>query len=208
LEIRNMEDNKSAVCIEKHVNDKRGSISLLLGGARSGKSAFAERLASRFEKVAYVATAEAIDEEMKERIRNHREARPDTWRTYEVDGSMTGAAEDAFREADAVIVDCLTVYVGRRMEAEKTAGVDKIVDEIIEVAETAKISGKTAIFVSNEVGLGLVPEHPVGRHYRDLLGKVNQQVARIADHVYFVVAGIPIDVKAIGGLPGLDEIGR
>lgn len=172
-----------------------GKTMLFIGGARSGKSALAERIAANYSDVAYIATAKAIDKEMKERIKKHRESRPSKWVTFEVDGKLEDPLAEACREAEAVIVDCLTIYVARRME--KTVDDDEILNEVASAVERAKASGKTVLFVSNEVGLGLVPEYPVGRRYRDLMGLTNQKVAELADHVLFTIAGLTIDIKAI-----------
>jgi adenosylcobinamide kinase/adenosylcobinamide-phosphate guanylyltransferase len=172
----------------------RGRIVLLLGGARSGKSALAEKMASKFDTVAYIATAEPIDEEMRERIKKHRESRPKEWKTFEVNGSLIASVEEAFSSADAAIIDCLTVYLARRMQHSRRD--DDLISEVVDAVEAAKTAGKTVMIVSNEVGLGIVPEHQVSRRYRDLLGRANQRVAELADKVYFMVAGIPVDIKA------------
>ncbi len=173
-----------------------GNVILFLGGARSGKSALAEKIAASYRSVAYVATAKAIDDEMIERIKKHRKSRPDSWVTLEVDNRLGEVLDQAFIRAEAVIVDCLTVYIARQMD--KIASDDEVVDEIIGVLKSAKNFGKTIIFVSNEVGMGIVPEYPVGRRYRDLLGIINQKVAEHADKVLLTIAGIPVDIKSLG----------
>jgi adenosylcobinamide kinase/adenosylcobinamide-phosphate guanylyltransferase len=173
-----------------------GSVILFLGGARSGKSALAENIASGFDKVAYIATAEGIDDEMIERIEQHRSVRPSNWATYEVDGGLSETFEKAADGADAVIIDCVTVYVGRRMH--KIANDLEIVEEIVDVIKAASVSGKTVLIVSNEVGMGVVPEYPVGRRYRDLLGIINQRIAALSDKVILTIAGVPVDIKALG----------
>ena len=173
-----------------------GQVILFLGGARSGKSAFAENIASSFDKVAYIATAEAIDDEMIERIEQHRSVRPSNWATYEVDGGLSETFEKAAEGVEAVIIDCMTVYIGRRMY--KIANDNEIVEEIVEVIKAASSSGKTVLIVSNEVGMGVVPEYPVGRRYRDLLGVINQRIAALSDKVILTIAGIPLDIKALG----------
>lgn len=177
------------------MNNIDGKVILFIGGARSGKSALAEKIASNYSNVAYVATAKAIDKEMEERIKKHRDSRPSKWVTFEVDGKLEDSLVEACREAEAVIVDCLTIYVARRME--KIVDDDEIVSEVAFAVEKAKSAGKTVMFVSNEVGLGIVPDYPVGRRYRDLMGITNQKVAGLADHVLFTIAGLTIDVKAI-----------
>lgn len=178
------------------MKDTSGKIILFIGGARSGKSVLAERIASEYADVAYIATAEAIDEEMIERIEKHRTSRPSLWVTYEVKDNLHKAFEQACLDAQAVIIDCITVYVGRRMQ--KVADDREIVEEIMEVLRSASRLGKTVLIVSNEVGMGVVPEYPVGRRYRDLLGIINQQVAELADKVILTIAGIPVDIKALG----------
>jgi adenosylcobinamide kinase / adenosylcobinamide-phosphate guanylyltransferase len=171
-------------------------IILITGGARSGKTDLAERFALSSASVAYVATAEAIDDEMRERIDKHRQSRPVHWQTHEVNESILDVIDEALLGAETIIIDCLTVYVGRRMEKPENG--EAVIGEIEEIIERAVKAGKTLIMVTNEVGLGLVPDNPVGRAYRDLLGKVNQKAAGLAGRVFLVVAGIPVDVKAIG----------
>ncbi|MBE0446618.1 MAG: bifunctional adenosylcobinamide kinase/adenosylcobinamide-phosphate guanylyltransferase [Actinobacteria bacterium] len=173
-----------------------GKLILFLGGARSGKSALAEKLASEYADVAYIATADAIDDEMIERIAKHKKSRPSRWITYEVEGDLRGAFKRACSGADAIIIDCMTVYIGGRMH--KTAGDHEIMEEIIEIIGDVSRSGKTVLIISNEVGMGVVPEYPVGRRYRDLLGAINQRIAEAADKVILTIAGIPLDIKALG----------
>ena len=172
-----------------------GEFVLFLGGARSGKSALAEKIASKYTGVAYIATAEAIDEEMAERIAMHKKSRPGQWATYEVDGELSEVFNRACSGVEAIIIDCMTVYVSRRMQ--KVADDNAIIEEIMGVARDASRSGKMVLIVSNEVGMGVVPEYPVGRRYRDLLGIVNQRMAEVADRVILTVAGIPVDIKAL-----------
>jgi len=178
---------------------------LILGGARSGKSAFAERLArERGGATLYVATAEAGDEEMACRIAAHRAARPLDWRTLEEpltpaarlaeDGALTGVA--------TVLLDCLTLLVSNLLLAHEEEGeegvalrVDAEIDALLQRFDEAPAGW---VLVSNEVGLGLVPPYPLGRIYRDLLGRVNQRIAARADRVYLLVAGLPLDLKALG----------
>lgn len=177
------------------MSNNSGKVILFLGGARSGKSALAEKIATSYRDVAYVATAKAIDDEMLERIKKHRQSRPDSWVTFEVDNRLDEVLGEAFSQAEAIIVDCLTVYIAVQMD--KTASDDEIVNEIVGAVKGARESGKTVIFVTNEVGMGIVPEYPVGRRYRDLLGIINQKVAEHADQVLLTIAGIPVDVKSL-----------
>jgi adenosylcobinamide kinase / adenosylcobinamide-phosphate guanylyltransferase len=188
---------------------------LILGGARSGKSAFAERLAaSSGRSVAFIATATASDDEMRARIARHRASRPKDWHTLEEPLDLARAARQASELADVLLLDCITLWLGNILlqesghpekdnEAEfHTAS--KLVDEraLKEIeALLAMIKslapGKTLIAITNEVGLGIVPAYPLGRLYRDTLGYVNQLLAQAADRVYLMVAGIAIDIKRL-----------
>ena len=178
---------------------------LITGGARSGKSHFAQELAAGLgEPVLFVATAEAGDDEMRYRIQQHRQARPASWRTLEV---TTGIGREISRHAAGarvVIVDCITLLVNNLLSqhANQSAGnsdesllEEAVVTEIDELLETMKTVAASFIMVTNEVGLGLVPANPVGRWYRDLLGRANQMLARQVDQVYLLVAGLPLLIK-------------
>jgi adenosyl cobinamide kinase/adenosyl cobinamide phosphate guanylyltransferase len=163
------------------------SMTLLLGGARSGKSELSVRLAaSSGRPVVVVATAEARDDEMAERIRRHRAARPASWTTLEVPLDLGDAVPqlppDAF-----VVLDCLSLWVSNAMEAETTD--DAISEEAREVAGALGRRDAPALVVSNEVGLGIVPVNALARRYRDLLGRVNAAFAGAASDAYLVVAG-------------------
>jgi len=171
---------------------------LILGGARSGKSTFAQELALKSGKrILFCATAEPLDEEMRTRILEHKKSRPQGWDTIE---APTGAGRKIGRllyKYDAVIIDCITILVANSMgdltkykEAEKR--VDSEIHAIFKCMERKRAS---IILVSNEVGLGLVPETRVGRAYRDILGRANQQLAAQADEVYFMAAGLPLKLK-------------
>jgi len=171
---------------------------LILGGARAGKSSYALRLAEERERVygtnvCFIATAEALDDEMRERIALHRASRPSHWLTLEEPKQLDRALSQA-RDAEVVIVDCLTMFVSNWLLATQDSGAcEKEVSRIVEssLAIVAK-SRQTIICVSNEVGLGLVPETSLGRTFRDVLGRVNQQVAQAATQIYFLVAGLPL----------------
>jgi adenosylcobinamide kinase/adenosylcobinamide-phosphate guanylyltransferase len=187
---------------------------LLLGGARSGKSRFAEELTARFgERVLYVATAQANDAEMEARVAAHRRARPAAGRT----GAAPQQVGEAVRVAltahpvDVVLLDCLTLLVsnvvldGLWLSEEEFESVDeaaaqqRVEVELDGLLEAFRASDVPWIVVSNEVGWGLVPPYPVGRVYRDLLGWANQRLAAAAGRVYLMVAGLPVDVKALSG---------
>lgn len=177
---------------------------LILGGARSGKSSYAEKLAAELgPRVLYVATAEAGDEEMARRIEVHRRSRPDAWTTLEAPVRV-GAALSVYVPGDnqVVLLDCLTLLVSNiilALENEPPAVVEAAVRQEVEAILAAR-AGLAAplIVVSNEVGLGLVPPYPLGRVYRDLLGWANQRLAAAADRVLFMVAGLPMVLKEKG----------
>ncbi|MBT9160209.1 MAG: bifunctional adenosylcobinamide kinase/adenosylcobinamide-phosphate guanylyltransferase [Dehalococcoidia bacterium] len=180
---------------------------LILGGARSGKSRFAENLAGTISgKVLFIATAEALDEEMKTRIAEHQRQRPSSWQTLEAPTDVTKGIAARIGDAEIVLIDCLTLLVSNLMLGEErglseSGGLDtkdaenRVVAEIETLAEFIQKTSATFIIVSNEVGLGLVSENRLGRVYCDLLGRANQLIARYANEVYFMVAGIPMKVK-------------
>jgi adenosylcobinamide kinase / adenosylcobinamide-phosphate guanylyltransferase len=157
---------------------------LLLGGARSGKSALAVRLAG--ERATFVATATAGDEEMAARIERHRAERPAAWATVEEPIALRAALGLIAADED-VVVDCLSLWVSNLLAAGWEDGA--VEQEAAEVAASAASRAGATIVVSNEVGLGIVPMDPLGRRYRDLLGRVNAQWAAAADEAAFVVAG-------------------
>jgi adenosylcobinamide kinase / adenosylcobinamide-phosphate guanylyltransferase len=176
-----------------------GRMILLLGGARAGKSAHAMRLAqdrASGDEVCFIATAQGLDEDMTKRIARHRAERPTNWRTIEEPCQIDEALRQA-SEAGIVIVDCLTLFVSNWLmrhaaEHECEQFVRRITREFLELAQTQK---QTIICVSNEVGLGIVPDTRMGRVFRDLLGRVNQDFAAAAAEVYLIVAGLPLQLK-------------
>ena len=174
---------------------------LITGGARSGKSQFAQELALKSGGgVLFVATAEAGDEEMKKRIEAHRKARPSTWQTLEVTTHVGRRIALNIRQVQTVIIDCITLLINnifqRHDESVESALIEEeVMAEINELVYCIEQSDARFIIVSNEVGLGLVPADKVSRLYRDLLGKVNQVLAQHADQVYLMVAGVPVAIK-------------
>jgi adenosylcobinamide kinase/adenosylcobinamide-phosphate guanylyltransferase len=175
-------------------------LTLILGGARSGKTSYAEKLAAKWgQSVLYIATAEAQDEEMKARIQAHRLDRPPTWRTLEAPRHVGQALFELQERPAVLLLDCLTLLVSNillSMEAEPQPLIEAAVQAEIESLLAAQNHlGLPLIIVSNEVGLGLVPPYPLGRVYRDLLGRANQQLAATANRVLFMVAGLPMIVK-------------
>lgn len=179
---------------------------LVLGGARSGKSTFAQRLAVESGRsVAFIATATASDDEMRERIAHHRAARPAEWQTIEEPLDIVRAVQEAATIADVLLLDCITLWLANWMTREDTVlPASKLQDDNALTAINALLdvvaklpTGKTLIVVTNEVGLGIVPDHPLGRIYRDTLGYVNQHLAGTADRVYLMVAGLAVDIKQL-----------
>ena len=178
------------------------SLTLILGGARGGKSAFAQALAARrSERVTFIATAEAGDEEMRARIAQHRMSRPGHWRTIESPSCVAEAASTAAGQSEVVLLDCLALLVSNLLLAAKEdyAAAEARVDRELGDLLAAYAAGPASlIVVSNEVGMGVVPAYPLGRVYRDLLGRANAQLARAADEVYVMVAGLAMEIKASG----------
>jgi adenosylcobinamide kinase/adenosylcobinamide-phosphate guanylyltransferase len=179
---------------------KMGAMILILGGARSGKSSLAEEVARRLgeDAVLYVATAEAKDEEMEERIQRHRLQRPRAWRTLEQPFGVAAAVNESLAGARIVLLDCMTLLVSNIIlrAGEEDIGAEKMVmAEIEAMISAAQTTPATWIVVSNEVGMGLVPSYPLGRIYRDALGRANQRLAQAADHVWFLIAGLPMTLK-------------
>lgn len=189
---------------------KPGSLVLITGGARSGKSGFAEELAGKADrKVIYVATARVEDGEMAARVALHRGRRPPGWET--VEASLDIAELIAVRGTpDTVfLIDCLGMYLTNLLMAHcplpedgdgfilRTNQEAAVRAEVEKLSRMARESPAGVLVVTNEVGSGLVPPYPLGRLYRDLLGWANQQFAALADAVYLLVAGIPVDIKAV-----------
>lgn len=180
-------------------------LTLILGGARSGKSTHAEQLAAaQGGRVLYVATAQAWDDEMAARIAAHRAARPAHWRTLESPGQVGAAVRAALtggeNRVDIVLVDCLTLLASNVILTLSEDTPADTVETALRAEVDALLAAYTAgdaswIIVSNEVGLGIVPAYALGRVYRDALGRANQQLAAAADRVLFMVAGLPMIVK-------------
>jgi adenosylcobinamide kinase/adenosylcobinamide-phosphate guanylyltransferase len=180
---------------------------LILGGARSGKSSHAQSLALELAgpRVLYLATAEGRDDEMRARIAAHRADRPAGWRTLEAPLLSGLPCGPAVEDAQVVLLDCMTLLAtnaifagaggegsGEPSAAEAEAAVAREVEALL---KAYRASGASWIVVSNEVGMGLVPPYPLGRSYRDALGRANQAVAAAADRVILMVAGLPLKVK-------------
>lgn len=178
-----------------------GKIVLITGGARSGKSRFAEQYAAAAgEKVAYIATAQIYDQEMERRVAMHRRQRPANWQTFEAPYRAELAMAEAAPAADVLLFDCLTIYTSNLMlspeaPAEVEARQQYILDAVERLLQSAVTTQKTVIFVTNEVGMAIVPENALAREFRDIAGWVNQKAARYAGEVYLIVCGLPVTIK-------------
>ena len=178
-------------------------VTLVLGGVRSGKSRYALRLATKAERVTFLATAERReDEEMRRKIERHRAERPQHWKTIEEPLNLADAIASA-ADCDLLVIDCLTLFAGKLLE---TQGGDMlaITARIDALCKGIEGSSCSIVLVSNEVGSGVVPAFELGRRYRDLLGEINQRVAAIADRVVLMVAGLPLALK--GSLKTEDHV--
>lgn len=189
-----------------------GSIIFASGGARSGKSSFAEAfLTQRFERVAYIATAIAFDNEMQDRIAKHRAQRPSHWTTYEAYKDLDALVQTIAESHEACLLDCLTIMVTNLMmdacdtidwERPDPQAVNALQGQILEQTaaflQKAKATDLCWVLVGNELGMGIVPENPMARAFRDIAGRVNQLVAKEADEAYLLISGLPLCLKAPG----------
>lgn len=172
---------------------------LILGGARSGKTAFGERLALRAgARPAYLATAEALDGEMRQRVEAHQRLRHERFATLEEPVELTRSILAAARQHDVILVDCLTLWISNLLGAN--VDVAEAVEEL--VATLAELRTARVILVSNEVGLGIVPDNPLARSFRDLAGAAHQRLAETCAEVHFVVAGLPMTLKGVASAGG------
>jgi adenosylcobinamide kinase/adenosylcobinamide-phosphate guanylyltransferase len=166
-------------------------VTLVLGGARSGKSRYAERLVEGSATCGtHCATAEAGDAEMTERIAAHRARRGAFWRTVETPLALAQAITEETRRERPLLIDCLTLWLSNLLLAGKQPDA-----EAAALCNALREAAGPVVLVSNEVGMGLVPETPLGRRFRDAAGRLNQDVAALADHVVFVAAGLPLVLK-------------
>jgi adenosylcobinamide kinase/adenosylcobinamide-phosphate guanylyltransferase len=179
-------------------------IVFITGGARSGKSSFALDQAAKITgRKAYIATAEALDDEMKERIRAHQIKRNEDWDTYEEPIKISRVLAEVSEKYSVIVLDCLTLWLSNLMH-ESARPADTI-NEFIDMQaglsrpdslnSSGGLNGLTIFIVSNEVGMGIVPENRLAREFRDLSGFLNQKIAEVADEVYTVISGIPVKIK-------------
>lgn len=178
-------------------------LTFITGGARSGKSSFAQKLAMEYKRVCYVATADpaqsvqANDDEMLKRIQKHRDSRPANWQTIEAPLEIDKAIANINSEADVILIDCITIYITNLLlkgpETEEKE--ENIIDAINRLCIVCKEIPSHVIIVSNEVGCGIVPDNPLSRKFRDIAGNANQIIAREADNVFLVTSGIEMKIK-------------
>ena len=184
----------------------KSQIILCSGGARSGKSEFAERLALATKGLkAYVATGQAFDEEMVDRIKKHQERRGKIWNNFEVPLHLADEWENISKSADVILIDCLTMFTTNHMMAHGSIrgqeDANRLEQTILSELGTLLDSiqsceGKTVIFVTNEIGLGIVPDNKLARYFRDIAGRVNRAVASVADKLYLTISGVTIELKS------------
>lgn len=168
-------------------------IILITGGARSGKSTYAERRAAELGvRRLYIATAEASDEEMRRRIAEHKKRRGDGWTTVEEQVALVDALAAWRGCADCALVDCLTLWISNLLFRQDQKFAEEQIDRLLAILPTLDFS---VLLVANEVGWGIVPDNPLARQFRDLAGRANQKIAAIATEVILMVAGIPMTVK-------------
>ena len=180
-----------------------GKLTFLIGGARSGKSSFAKKLAEDSGKsVTFIATAQALDEEMSARIKKHQEERSAGWHTLEIESGIAACLREKPTSAELYLLDCVTLLVTNLMMqstkddlADEQQAMQALENELGELLVYIREHEQDWIIISNEVGQGLVPPYQMGRVYRDLLGRANQRIASVADEVYWMVAGIPVPIQ-------------
>lgn len=184
----------------------KSTIILCSGGARSGKSEFAEQLALSLKgRKAYVATGQAFDDEMKDRIKKHQLRRGKEWITFEIPLHLHENWEQIKNVSDVILIDCLTMFTSNHIFAhgdintqEDANRIESIILEELRLLleEINNSNDKTVIFVTNEIGLGIVPENKLARYFRDMTGRVNREVASAANRMYLTISGVTIELKS------------
>ncbi len=183
------------------------NITLITGGARSGKSSFGEKLLKESNgRKGYIATAVAFDDGMKDRIKKHQSNRPSSWKTYELPFNISNLIKDISKECDIVILDCITVFTSNIL-FEKELDWDNVTFEEIDLLEKniaieikkiinlAREYKLNMIIITNEIGSGIVPDNKLSRVYRDIAGRVNQLLGKLSDDVYVSISGLPLKLK-------------
>ncbi len=191
--IRNFDKHSS----KKDTSNRVKKVVFILGGARSGKSSYAVELAKKLSKrVVFIATAAAGDEEMKKRIKMHKASRPKYWRVIEESKNISSILPKLNDKYEVLIIDCVGLLISNLLaEGAKDREIEKRIKKLINIISKVKLN---VVLVSNEAGCGIVPDNFLARRFRDLLGLANQMMARKADKVIFMQAGIPVMIK---GLP-------
>lgn len=187
------------------------SVTFVIGGARSGKSTFAEEKAKEYgSKVLYVATATVTDEAMADRVKKHREQRPESWSTLEMHSEFRRLVDKKeFVECEVVLLDCISTLIGNLMfesgidfDSCKSEVVNKlekdITAEVLALIDVCNLNNKKLVIVSNETGMGVVPPYYMGSYFRDMSGRINREIGSKADFMYFIFSGIPIKLKHKG----------
>lgn len=184
----------------------KSTIILCSGGARSGKSEFAEQLALSLKgRNAYVATGQAFDDEMKDRIKKHQLRRGKEWITFEIPLHLHKNWEQIKNVSDVILIDCLTMFTSNHLFAhgdintqEDSNRIESIILEELRLLlqDINNSNDKTVIFVTNEIGLGIVPENKLARYFRDITGRVNREVASAANKMYLTISGVTIELKS------------
>jgi len=174
-----------------------GKMVFVTGGARSGKSSFAEGLLKDREDVAYIATAQIADEEMRRRVELHRKRRPKTWVTIESPKAVDEAVVHAAETCSGILIDCITLYVTNLLldDSNTSNKPGYITREIETLCRACRAADADVVLISNEVGSGIVPDNALSRTFRDMQGFANQAIAAEADEAHLLVAGLPIRLK-------------
>lgn len=185
-----------------------GKLVLVTGGARSGKSSYAESIIKKLEgEILYIATSIPFDDEMRERVKKHRERRPIEWHTYEGYKNLKTVFKQGEADYKGILLDCVTIMLTNLMFDKAADDIDRLSQEAIDAIEekiiaevkgfidAAEKSDSTIVMVTNEVGDGIVPENKLARIFRDIAGRVNQYIASRSDEVYLVVCGMPVKIK-------------
>lgn len=187
------------------------SVTFVIGGARSGKSTFAEQKAKEYSgKVLYLATAVVTDRAMADRVKKHQQQRPKSWSTLEMYSNFNNLINhEEFNECEAVLIDCITTLIGNLMFDSKIDFdnckpddvnnlENNITKEVLTLIDLCNKCNKKLIIVSNETGMGVVPSYYMGNYFRDMSGRINREIGSKSDNMYFIFSGIPIKLKSRG----------